>query len=184
MKKSIIGSLVGAILIFIWQFLSWTITDLHRPAQDYTPKQDSVMNYLNSQFSEDGQFLLPNIPKGTSMEEYNKLMKATDGKPWAVVSYHKYMDNSSNHMIRNMARGLVANIIMVWLACWLLGKMNHPSFRTILLSSLFIGLIAFINAPYTYHIWYQTRDINAYLTDALISWGITGLWLGWWIRKK
>lgn len=66
MKKTIIGSLVGAIIMFLWQFLSWGPTQLHRPAQDYTPKQDSILSYLNSQFSEDGSYFLPSYPKDAS----------------------------------------------------------------------------------------------------------------------
>lgn len=181
MKKAIIGALVGAVIIFLWQFLSWTITGLHRPGNEYTPKQDSILSYLSTQFSEDGAYMLPSMPEGTTMDEHKKLEEAAKGKPWAQVFYHKAMDYN---MGSNMARGFVVNFIMVWLACWIFSKLNSPSFTTLFLSSLFIGVIVFLNAPYTMHIWYQTRDVNAHFIDALISWGVTGLWLGWWLRKK
>ena len=48
MKKWLIGSFVGAILIFVWQFLSWTVFQLHEAEARYTPAQDSVLRYLNS----------------------------------------------------------------------------------------------------------------------------------------
>lgn len=181
MKKSIIGALVGAVIIFLWQFLSWGVTELHRPGNEYTPKQDSILSYLNTQFSDDGQYMLPGMPRGLSMEEQKKLSAAAAGKPWAQVSYHKAMNID---MGGNMARGFIVNIIMVWLACWIFAKLNSPSFSTIVFASLFIGLIAFINVAYTYHIWYQTKDIRAYLVDAVVSWGLTGTWLGWWLRRK
>jgi hypothetical protein len=62
--------------------------------------------------------------------------------------------------------------------------MNTHDFRTIVLSSLFVGLIVFLNAHYTNFIWYQTFDIWAHLADAIVSWGLTGLWLAWWFNRK
>ena len=47
-----------------------------------------------------------------------------------------------------------------------------------------MGLIVFFNVPYTNHIFYQTFDLMAYFYDALISFGLCGLWLGWWLPKK
>jgi hypothetical protein len=36
MKKLVIGSLVGGIIIFIWQTLSWAMLNLHHASQEYT----------------------------------------------------------------------------------------------------------------------------------------------------
>jgi hypothetical protein len=181
MKKTIVGALVGAIIIFLWQFLSWTVTGLHRQGAQYTPKQDSILSYLSTQFSEDGAYMLPSFPDGTSMEDQKKMGEAATGKPWAQVYYHKVMKSD---MGSNMGRGFLVNLVMVWLACWIFSKLNGPSFGTIFLSSVFIGLIVFLNSAYTMHIWFQTKDINAYLIDALVAWGVTGIWLGWWMKKK
>ena len=49
MTKAIIGSIVGGIILFFWQFLSHTILNLHKGAEQYTPKQDSIMAYLKAQ---------------------------------------------------------------------------------------------------------------------------------------
>src|SRR5882762_8086239 len=89
MKKLVIGSLVGGLLIFIWQTLSWAALNLHHASQEYTPKQDSILSYLNTQFSEDGSYMLPNYPPGTSREEMEKQMESRKGKPWAQIQYHK-----------------------------------------------------------------------------------------------
>ena len=51
MKKMIIGALVGGIILFAWQFLTWVLLDLHEAQQKYTPKQDSLIRYLNSKLS-------------------------------------------------------------------------------------------------------------------------------------
>jgi hypothetical protein len=85
MQKSIIGSLVGAMILFIWQFLSWTALDLHRAAQDYTPKQDSILAYLSTNLEKEGGYLMPHTPKGSSFEEAEKLAAKSIGKPWVTI---------------------------------------------------------------------------------------------------
>jgi hypothetical protein len=181
MKKLFIGSIVGGIIIFIWQFLSWAALNLHHASQEYTPKQDSVLSYLNSQFSEDGSYMLPNYPPGTSREEMEKQMESRKGKPWVQIQYHKELNVS---MGGNIFRELIVDIIMVAFACWILMKISAPGFGTIFTACLFIGVIAFIHSPYTIHIWYHKADIMAHLADALVSWSLCGIWLGWWLSRK
>lgn len=183
MKKAIIGSLLGAIIIFIWQFLSFGLINFHRPAQQYTDKQDAIMSFLNSQGLKEGGYIMPTSPETASSSEMEATMKAYDGKPWARVEYHNIARNSTGDMVMNMVRGFLVDFIMVLLFCWLIAKMTAPSFGTILTSTLFVGLIAFLFEPYTGSIWYEFFDIWAYLLDAIAAWGLTGLWLGWWLRR-
>jgi hypothetical protein len=181
MKKLLIGALVGGIIIFLWQFLSFALLNLHGKAFQYTPKQDEILNSLNSLLTEDGQYLIPGLPADATSEQEEAAMKAGEGKPWAMVSYHKAMEMD---MGMNMFRGLVVDIIAVALLCWIISKMNLPTLGTVLTASIFTGLIVFFTAPYTSHIWYDTFDIMAYFMDAIVGWGACGLWLGWWYTRR
>ena len=181
MKKLLIGAIVGGIIIFIWQTLSWTVLDLHRSSQQYTSKQDSILNFLNSQFSEDGSYYMISAPKGASSEEMSKLMTERVGKPWAQIQYHKSLNIN---MGANIFRGLIVDILMVAFACWILMKISPSSFGVIFISCFLMGVIAFINSPYTVHIWYPKADIMSHMLDALLSWGLCGIWLGWWLNRK
>jgi len=183
MKKSLIGAIVGGLLIFIWQTLSWTVLDLHRPSQDYTAKQDTILQFLGTQLEKEGGYLLPTVPKGSSFEEANKLGEQSQNKPWATIQYHRSLNSSMNEMYMNMVRGLVATVFMVWLLCWILSKWNKASFVNIFLACIFTGLIVFINEPYSQFIWYKIFDVRAHLIDALASWGLCGIWLGWWMKR-
>lgn len=180
MKKSLIGAIVGGIIIFIWQFLSFGMINFHKSAQDYTEKQDAIMSFLNSQGLKDGGYVLPNYPENFSRTEIENAMKSAEGKPWAIVQYHSKMEND---MMMNMIRGFLVNVVIVFLFIWLLQKMNMASAGTIITAALAVGLITFFNQPYTGHIWYKSFDIWAYFMDAIVSWGLTGLWLSWWMRR-
>jgi hypothetical protein len=179
MKKWIIGTLIGGILVFGWQTLSWTALELHRPANQYTAKQDSILNFLGSQL-EPGEYFLPTYPDGASDEEKSKLMETTNGKPWAKVSYHAKWDGN---MGMNILRGFIVSLICVAMLIWIIQKMNAPSFSTILLTSLFIGIIGYSVFPYSVHIWYETKGAMADFIDAILQWGLCGIWLGWWLRR-
>ena len=183
MKKIIIGAIVGGLIIFLWQFLSFAAINFHRPAQGHTEKQDAIMNFLNSQGLKEGGYIMPTVADDASSDEMKKQMNDSDGKPWASIQYHNEAQNSMSDMMMNMVRGFLVNIAIVFLFCWLVGRMNVPAFSTIVKSALVIGLIVFLNAPYTGSIWYKSFDVWAHLLDAVVSWGLTGLWLAWWLRK-
>ncbi|MEP7106946.1 MAG: hypothetical protein ABI760_03175 [Ferruginibacter sp.] len=184
MKKTIIASIVGGILLFAWQFLSWPILNLHKAANRYTPNQDAILAALNANLPEEGGYMLPGLPENATSAEHEKLMEETNGKPQANIQYHKSTEASAGAMIKNMVRGLLIDIITVWLFCWILARINAANFRIIFIASLLTGFIVFFNSAYSVSIWYKWFDIMAYFTDAIVSWGVCGLWLGWWLPRK
>jgi len=111
----------------------------------------------------------------------SKRMQERLGKPWALVDYHKELHVN---MGANIFRGLIVTILMVMFAVWILAKLSPTSFAATFVGTLLIGVIVFINSPYTMHIWYPKADIMAHLTDALVSWGLCGIWLGWYLNRK
>ena len=181
MKKILIGALVGGIILFIWQSLSFTVLNLHAKAFQYTPKQEAILTSLNSLVTEEGQYLIPNLPADATSEDREAYMKNSDGKPWAMVSYHKAMDMN---MGMNMIRGLLVDIVAIFFLCWIVSRFDLPTFGRVLTASVFTGLIVFFTAPYTAHIWYKSFDIMAHFVDAIVGWGLTGLWLGWWFSRR
>ena len=179
--KIFIGSLVGGIILFMWQFLSWGVLGFHWPAQQYTPKQDSILAYLNTQFDSSGGYILPNTPKGSSNDDMKKLDEASKGKPWAQIQYHTSLDTN---MGVNMAKNFVTNFIMVLFFCWIISGYATNSFGKTFIAAILLGLIVFLHASYTEYIWYKTFDLEGHLADYLVGWGATGIWLGWWLNRK
>jgi hypothetical protein len=181
MKKLLLGALVGGILLFFCQFLSWMVLNWHSNAYLYTPKQDAIMNALNAQIDKDGQYMIPNLPSGATMEEHNAAMKTMAGKPWALVSYHSA---KNMNMVPLIFRGLIVDILIIGFFCAIISRMNALNFTAILISALFVGMIVFFNVPYTHHIWFQDFDLMAYFSDCLVGWGVVGIWLGWLYGRK
>lgn len=180
MKKNLIASVVGGIIIFFWQFLSNAALDLHRPAQQYTAKQDSILLYLNSHL-EPGRYFMPTFPAGSPDEARQKVMAEAAGRPWALVELHATWNGGS--MTMQLLRSLLTNILIVLLLCGIIKKMKYASFSSICMTTLAVGLIAFLAFPYPHFIWYETPGIWAHFNDAWIPYGLTGIWLGWYLRR-
>ncbi|MBL0098852.1 MAG: hypothetical protein IPP49_01385 [Saprospiraceae bacterium] len=177
--KMIIGALVGGLLVFFWQFLSWSLVNVHSSEQKYTPHQDSILQNLSAQLTEDGTYFLPMYPPGASMEEQQKVMDAGAGKPWAQISFHKAMNTN---MSMNMIRGYLADVVAVLLLCWLLAKIQDLTFMTAVIASVTVGIIGYLTTSYTNSIWFENNSIPD-LIDAIVAWVLCGAWLGWWLRR-
>jgi hypothetical protein len=174
MKRKITASLIGAIILFIWQFLSQAALDLHSMEHQYAPNQDTIVAFLSSQLKE-GKYKLPLPKPGCTMEEAQQFMKESAGKPSIILDYQIAQSGS---MAMNMVRGILTNIVILFLFISLLDKLAAPNFKIILLSSVFVGLIGFLNHSYTNYIWYHAPGIWIDLLDAVAGWGLVGLYLG------
>ena len=183
MKKWFIGSIVGAILIFAWQGLSWMMLGIHDGAVKYHPAQDSIMSYLSSTIKEDGAYMLPTAKPGTSEKEKQDMMKQMEGKPWASIIYHS---SFKSNMTMMMIRGFLVDIFLVMSLIYILTRGGTtPIPRRVFSGSVAFGLAFFLWGPYTGHVWYDLPwgMIKADLIDALVAWSLCGIWLGWWLNK-
>ncbi len=179
MKKQLIATLVGGLILFFWQFLSWTMLNVHGAEYQYTANQDKILECL-TQNMEEGSYMLPQPAPGSSPEEQQAFMKSADGRPWATVIYHK---SFSGNMGMNMIRAFSVDLVAVFLLVWLLLKFNNLDFKTALLSSLAVGAIAYLTIPYLNSIWFESNTIG-YLVDLVVQWGLLGAWLGWWLTRQ
>lgn len=180
MKKQIIATLVAGVLIFLWQFLSWSLLGVHADSMKYTPAQDSILAVLSQHLSEDGTYFLPTVPPGSSQEASQAAMQAAEGKPWATISYHPVMHTG---MGLNMLRGFAIDLLAAWLLIWLLLKIPNLTLSTALYASLAVGTIAYLTIPYLNSIWFEGNTFG-YLIDLVVMWGVVGLWLGWYLPRK
>jgi len=179
-KKLIIGAVVGGLLLFIWQFVAWSLVNLHSSSMQYTSEQEAILKVLDEKL-EEGSYFLPNVAPGASAEETQKFRDNASGKPWAQISFHKNM--RMDNMGLNMFRGFVSDFFAVLLLCWILMKIPGVDFTTTLLSSLAVGVIGYLTIHYLNSIWFENNTISA-LVDTLVSWGLVGVWLGWWLGRE
>lgn len=179
--KNLVATLVAGIILMAWQTASHTALQLHSMQEQYTPAQDTILQVLSQHLTTGGQYYLPNLPPGSSMEDYEKAMEQSMGKPWASIIY--YPSNETN-MVSNILRGLATNILLAFFLVWILGKLSQPGFSKIVAVSLAVGFIGFCFHPYPGFIWYKIPGVWVELIDSLVAFGLAGIWLGWWLGRK
>ena len=58
MKNPIVYTLVGGLVLFVWQFFSFAAINLHGEAQTYTEKDQQILEFLDSIELEPGMYAL------------------------------------------------------------------------------------------------------------------------------
>ncbi|MBM3416266.1 MAG: hypothetical protein FJY20_07440 [Bacteroidetes bacterium] len=166
MKKWLIGSFVGAIIVFAWQFLSWSLLGVHSGGMKYHAAQDSIITFLSSTISEDGAYMLPTAPPGSSEKQRQERMKQQEGKPWASVIYHSQF---KTNMAMQMTRGFLVDLFLVFSLIYILTRGGTPPAMRIFAGSVVVGLFTFLWGPYTGHNWFDLpmAMIKGDLIDAL-----------------
>jgi len=175
MSKQIIATVVAALILFFWQFLSWGVLNLHGGEISYTPNQDKIIQVLSENLNEAGQY---RVPAGATAEEYQAVMDANAGKPWATINYQPQQSTAFG---MNLFRGIVIDLLSAFLLVWILMKFADLNFMNALLGALAVGAIGYMTIPYMNSIWFQTTTMG-YIAD-LIGWGIVGAWLGYYLPK-
>ncbi len=180
MKRPLIASLVGGLILFFWQFLSFGPLNVHGTENTYSPNQDKIIAALAENLTEGGEYFIPAAPPGASAEEVQKVQENAKGKPWARINYRPAFEMNFG---MNLFRGFTIDWLSVGLLVWLLMQMTHLNMKTALLSSLAVGAIGYMTIPYLNSVWYQTNTLG-YIVDWAVQWGIVGAWLGWYLPEK
>lgn len=171
MKKKLLFTLIGGIILFLWQFLSFAMLNLHQSSMEYTPLQDEIIQTLDESGLEEGMYFLGQPDPQLSDDEKEAEMERYTGKSWATINYHKSM---SMDMTMPMIRGFITDLVIAFLLFWLFLQQKDPTLMKRLTYSVLVGLIIFLYVPYTNYIWYMQPDIYAYLLDGIVPWFILG----------
>lgn len=180
MKKLLIGGLVGGLILFLWQFASWSALNIHGSYMTHTPHQDQIMQKLAELNLEEGQYMMPNLAPGYTSEQQAEYAKNMEGKSWALLTYR---NNWSNTMPMNMVRAFIIDFLSAFLICFLLLGQVKLNFMKVLTGCLIVGIISYLTIPYLNSIWFKTDSIPD-LIDAIVQWGLVGAFLGWFLPSK
>ena len=183
MKRSIIAILVGTVVLFVYQAMSWMVLPIHNNSFMYTSRQDSILATLSG--LEEGYYSLPGKAPGTTDEEHHKNMESMNGKPWAMVHYHH---SFSMNMGPSMLRGFSINLIAVWIVVMILSSAAgvFNTFRSRLWVSLLFAIFCITQSNLMDWNWFETpmHYTSGAVIDKLLGWLLTGSWLAWYMGRK
>jgi hypothetical protein len=109
-------------------------------------------------------------------------MQEQMGKPWAMVFFHKKMENT---MTMSMSMGIVHNFIVAFLISLVIFYGNFPTFwKRFFVSFAFIVVVILIGVMDEYLWWtFPMQFIFPQIVDIGIGWGLASLWLAFFVKK-
>lgn len=175
MKRLLLSSLAGGLILFFWQFLSFAALNLHSSAQQYTPLDQEILAHLAKLELDEGMYALGSPspeeradPEGLGAE-YTARM---EGQPYAVLNYQ---NGWTSNMMPNLLRSLVMNVLTALLLFWVLGQIANPSRFKSIAVAVAVGFIGYLFYPYSNFIWFKNPDIWAHLADSVVPFALVGL---------
>ena len=112
MKTFLLPTVLGGVILFFWQFLSFAAINLHGDAQEYTPLDRDILAHLAELNLEEGMYALGSPspeeradPEGLGAE----YMARMEGQPYAVLNYQlEWRGNMSPNLIRSLVMNPVS----------------------------------------------------------------------------
>ncbi len=183
MSRILISSLVGAIILFVFQAASWMALGIHDGSFKYAPGQDAVLTAMAENL-EEGMYYLPYFD-GTNMtqEEIHAAQQANAGKPWAILHYHGSMEMS---MAGNMGYGFLIDFFVCLFISLVLVNINVTGFALRMFFVMALAALVALGGPLYQANWFKTPGhfLTGELIDILIGYFLAGLWMSWWTGRK
>lgn len=178
-----VSALVGAIILFVYQAMSWMALGIHNDSFKYTENQAAIMECLNENLDEEAMYFLPYFDmKTTSHEDQQKMHEANLGKPWAMITYHEAM---SNDMGRKAGMGFVSCFLICLIISMVLINISTAGFAMRMFLVLSLGLLVMLGGPLYQANWFYTpsHNLSGELIDIFLGYLLAGAWMSWWTGR-
>ena len=192
MKKILLGSSVGAIIMFVWSFVAWVLLPIHHHTFQYTPAQDTILKSITDNIPQSGTYMLPMLDNANAgfydkayKDAMEKNMKEREGKPMATIVYIK---NGIGHEPIVFIRGFLYELLSVFCMVLVLAASakSITTFTSRLWIVMLVAVIISSQGPlmgmnFMGQSWDYTKS---FIVDAVIGWGLCGIWLAWLFGRK
>lgn len=192
MKKPLIATAVGAIIIFIWSALSWMVLPVHHTTFMHTPSQDVILKNIQENIGESGVYMLPSVDNSNIkmfdagyQKACQELHEATIGKAAAMIFYSKEMstENPSTMVIGYSLQFIAVFIVVIFLT---LLKDRFTTFFERWTAVMFFAVIVSIEGYLMAWNWmgHPWHYIRGFVIDTYVSFGLCGAWLAWYLGRE
>jgi len=178
MKHTLIGGLVGGIIVFIWSFMAWVILPLHEPSLKEVANEATLTSALQSSLSDKAVYVVPKNPgmkaDQATMDAYVARVKQG---PNAMIIYDPA--GTDPMMPRQMVIGIILDIIAAAIVAWFLARstaMSASYMARVTYCGMF-GLFVTFFGHLTDWNWmgYPGDFTSGLIVDTIMSWLLAGL---------
>lgn len=184
MKKKIITLILGTLILFMWNAISWMALPFHSSSLKNIPESTFESQNLKNKLQEDGIYHYPGLPESNSSEDIKKIKSKL--KKGSRITFMAYKTGSTELFeIKTFVINLIFNFLTVCLILFVMQNQRNKSLKKIVLTTLSIGLIIGFASDFPQMNWFMfPLDYTLpNVFDHLISFGLLGLLLGMYTFK-
>lgn len=171
MGRTLLGAIVGGVVLFVWGFIWWDLLPFGRGVMMTAPNEDAVLETLKENFPASGMYFLP----GEGHEEGSAAWVAkVKAGPVAQVFYRREGSDPMDPMY--LVRGFGYMLLLALLAAVVLRRAQAESYGGRVLFVFLVGLLASA-AAFSGAVWWgQSLGYHLFnLTFNVTSWLFAGL---------
>ena len=176
MKKLLIGSIIGGIILFVWGWISWAILPIHTSSIRNINNEEAVVSAMHINMDQKGVYIFPGMPTvqdQTLQDEY--LQKYQQG-PVGMIIYDP--EGSDPMMPNQMIVGFILSVIASYVAGWFLSRSTaaaSPYFARVTYCGMLGVFVSLVSHLVNWN-WmgYPLDYTMAWTMDAVIGWILAG----------
>ena len=188
-KQLTLGTILGAIVLFMWSALAWMIIPWPGEPMRHFTSEDAIVAAIKANAPSSGNYLIPNEPQrlpGMTEEQYQKATKDAGDRMNNGPMVFAAVRLEGTSMAKAIIVGFLTNVIAVFLACVLLLQTDRLSYRGRVLFVAGLGLLVFLAGHLDEWNWWGFS--NAYtmmqLGALVIGWALAGFVIAKFVRGK
>ena len=189
MKQILLGTMLGAIVLFIWSALAWMIIPWPgEPFRSFTNEQ-AVVDAIKANAPQSGNYLLPNEPKrtaGMTDAQYKAVEQAAMEQSARGPMVFAVVRLGPMGMAKPLVIQLFTDIVMALLACILLLQTDRLSYFARVAFVTSIGVLIFVGGHVEEWNWFSfsTAYLMMELGAIVIGWLFAGLLMAKFVRGR
>ena len=188
-KQLALGTILGAIVLFVWSALAWMIIPWPGEPLRHFTSEDAIVNAIKTNVPRSGYYLIPNEPQrlpGMTEEQYQKAVKDAEDRMNNGPMVFAAIRLEGISMGKSMIVGFLTNIVGALLACILLLQTDRLSYRGRVAFVTALGLLIFVGGHVDEWNWwgFSTAYTMMTLGAVLIGWILAGLVMAIFVRGK
>jgi len=188
-KKLALGTILGAIVLFVWSALAWMIIPWPGEPMRHFTSEDAIVAAIKANAPRSGNYLIPNDPQrlpGMTEEQYQKAMKDAEDRMNNGPNVFAVVRLEPMSIGKAMVIGFLTNVIAVLLACILLLQTDRLSYRGRVAFVAGLGLLVFLAGHLDEWNWWGFSNAYTMMTfgAVVIGWIFSGLVMSIFVRGK
>jgi hypothetical protein len=178
--RIIIAGFLGAVVLFIWGFISWEVLPWNAQTMHKLSNEDAVMAVIKAGNPESGTYSIPGMGDAKDEASKNAHMEKMKTGPTAMIEY----STTGMDLPIYMLRGFIIYLLSAMIAASLLGKLSWSlasKFSARVRFVMMIGIFLAIAGTFGDWAWYGT-SMSFTLANALntvIGWTLAGMVIAW-----